>query len=88
MALLAWAAIAAVLYVTGKPYDAESVIWTGIILIAFIMPFLPTYLRAKRYPFIDGAEQGVSSGVIGNLLFLAMLIGVVLSVAAAASLIL
>mgnify|MGYP001553740240 CR=1 FL=1 len=88
LALLAWAIIAGLLFITGKPYDAESVIWTGIILIGFIAPFLPTYLKAKKYPFFDGEESGASSGFAGNLLFVALIFGVVLSGAAAISLLL
>lgn len=86
IALLAWAIIAGILYMTGKPYDAVSLIWTGIILIGFMAPFLATYLKAKKYPFTDGQEPGASIGFAGNLLFVALVFGTVLTVAAAISL--
>lgn len=88
IALLAWATIAGILYITGKPYDAESVIWTGIILIGFMAPFLATYLKANKYPITDGHEPGASVGFAGNLFFVALVFGVVLTGAAATSLLL
>lgn len=86
IALLAWAIIAGILYIAGKPYDAESVIWTGIILIGFMAPFLSTYLKAKKYPVTDGHESSASVGFAGNFLFVALVFGVVLIGSAAISL--
>lgn len=86
LALFAWACISGLIYLTAKPFDSGSVIWIGVILIGFMSPFLPTYLKAKRYPYMDGNEPAASIGFAGNLLFFSLISGVILSIAAAISL--
>lgn len=77
--LVAWVFAAGLIWLTSKPFDETSVAWIASTLVVFVGPLLPTLLKARRHPVIDGDDPTWLDGLMGNMLFIILLFAVVLA---------